>query len=226
MINVVMVDDSSILAAGLKKLFESSEEIKFVKNFTTPEQCIGRINNDRMIDIVLMDVRFPKHDIDGVELTYRLRKLKPFEIKNGKPTAPRIIFFSTENKGFVDIEMGVHGLIPKETGFDTMVEMIKMVYKFGGVPNYPEKEKTLENPLYWQRLSPTEKRIFCMVINGMLSKEISEKLNNKKQTVYKHRKNILAKMKSAGLDVERIDDPRIVKMVIKYKLCHIEPLDE
>lgn len=169
-----------------------------------------------------MDVNFPRFDMDGVDLAYKLRELKPFEIKNGKPTAPRIIFFSVDDKGFVDISMGVHGLISKIESFEKLITLVQLVHEQGIIIPLPPvpQEKNTENDSFLalvESLTPTEKKVFIRVLKGKTSKVIAGELNSAKTTVDKHRVRIIGKIRDKGFDVKQIDDYSIYDLARKNK---------
>ena len=222
-INLLTVDDNKVQASGLTKLFESSTTINYRGNVPSPEKCMERILQDRLIDIILMDVKFPNSGMNGIQLANELRAKYPFSDKNEKKPSPRIIFFSVETLGFVDIENGIHGLIPKGEDFSSIVSMIEMVYKHKAA--FPLEKITKPHIEFWEKLTTSEKKIFRLVLHSKSTLEIAMELNRKPLTITTHRRNILDKIKGSGLKVDRIDDPRIVKLVIKHNLFDIDSLD-
>lgn len=221
-IHVLTVDDNRIQASGLIPLFQNCESINYRGNVSSPEECIKRVINDKMIDIILMDVKFPNSEMDGIQLARKLRTLQPFSEDAEQATAPRIIFFSVETLGFVDKKNGIHGLIPKHEDFSNIVKMIEMIHKYGAI--FPPKKLPEAKPDFWEKLSQREKEVFKLVLQGKKTNEIAKQLGFAPITGNEHRKKILRKIKASGIEVDKIDDPRLVKLVLRYKLFDIESL--
>lgn len=222
-INLLIVDDNNTQASGLKRLFGENDWITLRAYINSPENCLERIEHDKMIDIILLDVMFPESNTDGIQLTESIRDKRPYSLELGQTNAPKIIFFSVKSLGYVDIERGIHGLISKNKDFHEMVDMIKMVHFHGAT--FPPEKTIGELPGFWGILTAQERKIFCMVVGGKSSKEIAKTLKISEGTPPTHRKNILEKLRRTGINIPRLDDPRMIKLVLKYKLCPIESLD-
>ena len=64
---------------------------------------------------------------------------------------------------------------------------------FDGEPSFTDVKVEHKLIPLKQELSNREKEILLMIMNGMVNKQIAERLNITKETVDKHRKNMLAK---------------------------------
>lgn len=80
------------------------------------------------------------------------------------------------------------------------------------------------NESFWKKFNKNEKKIIKLTLARKSTKEIAFALAPTQQTVTTHRKNILNKIKAAGIEIDKIDDPRMVQLAIEKELCFIAPL--
>ncbi len=86
------------------------------------------------------------------------------------------------------------------------------------------QEEASKNGRFWKKFNKNEKKIITLTIARKSNKEIAFALAPTEQTVTTHRKNILNKIKAAGIQIDKIDDPRMVQLAIEKELCFIAPL--
>lgn len=77
---------------------------------------------------------------------------------------------------------------------------------------------------FWKELSKKEKEFILLFVEGKSDEETAKEITPSHLTVITHRKNILRKIKDSGLKVDKIDDPRLVKLVLDYGLCKVGSL--
>lgn len=212
-INVMTVDDNTVQAEGLKKLFMEFPKINFKGNSPSPEACLRRLENDQKIDVLLLDVNFPGSSMNGKELAVRIRETHPFIDVDGNICGPRIVFFSVENAGYVDRDNGIFGLIPKGEDFSTIIHMIEMVYKRGAT--YPLKMSTKEKPDFWNKLSTTEKKIFCLVLQAKTNHQIAASFKPSLKEVEELRDTI----KEKGRKTTDRSYPKILEVVLNHQVA-------
>ena len=295
-IKLLTVDDNETQASAMKKHFDDCGFIKYLGNISSPERCIERVRNDRSIDLILIDYYFPNSSINGEDLVKELRKVRPFKKNGERISAPRILFSSVESKGYVDIENGIYGLIPKNTDITKVLEMVRLVheneitipikvnpttnkgarpgfidkltpremevfclvikgkknheiidflpmeqvdidrgiarirtkivksgFKFVGFSS-PKLKKMLPDKLsqliFWKELSKREQKIVKLLVEGNSRRDLTSILKLSIDTIHKHRSKILGKINDEGYNVNRIDDPKIVRLDIKFNFCN------
>ena len=47
-------------------------------NVTSPEMCLERLKHDKHIDIIMVDVKFPNSNMNGIQLVDEIRRRKKF----------------------------------------------------------------------------------------------------------------------------------------------------
>ncbi|WP_257574689.1 LuxR C-terminal-related transcriptional regulator [Hydrobacter penzbergensis] len=121
-----------------------------------------------------------------VRMDIRMRK------KNGEYT--RILYQA------MVFELNEDGSVLRSFGAHTDIGHLKMERKpslsfigFDGEPSYTNVQINEVLIPIKETLSKREKQILILIMNGMLNKEIAEHLHISKETVDKHRKNMLEK---------------------------------
>ncbi len=92
-------------------------------------------------------------------------------------------------------------------------------------PKLKQLLSALEEDLkFWKDLSKKEQEFILLFAKGKSNEETAKEIRPSQLTVITHRKNILRKIKDSGLPVDKIDDPRLVKLVLDYGLCKVGSL--
>jgi len=215
MIKTVLADDHSLFRDGIRSLLESSENIKIAGSFSNGQELIDSIPFLDP-DVVLTDISMP--GLSGIETTRILMDKFPHL---------KVIVLSMHlNEDFVcnAIQAGAKGYLPKDIRKEELLHAIQLVAQGESyftqevneilrqsVINRGQEEnekKTLE------LLTNREIEIVKLVSEGLLNKEIGEKLHISVRTVDAHKSNIMHKLK-VNSNVE------IVKFAIKHKLISI-----
>lgn len=194
MIKLIIVEDHALFRLGLTSALSTDKlEISIIGEaedgkslFTLLETC--------QPDLILLDILLP--DISGIEVARQLRKDYP-EIK--------ILAISSENT--LDIvhpllDIGINGFISKnQSASDDLLEAIESImngFEYFGrdiasiIYNVYVAKKRTENILY--PFTNREKDIITLCKDGLLSKEIADKLRISPRTVETHKNNIFKKL--------------------------------
>lgn len=202
MINVMIVDDQSIIREGLSMMLSLCPDISVVLEAANGKEAIGKLN-ELNVDVVLMDIRMPI--MNGVEATKIIKEKYP-DIK--------VIILTTFNEDeyiFQGLKNGADGYILKDVKSDEIVKGIKTVYA-GNVLLQPEVAvkvvkafnsitSTQENIDYdialgkkFKELTPRELEIAKLVSKGKSNKEIGEILFITEGTVKNNLTRIMDKL--------------------------------
>ena len=169
-IKVFLVDDHSLVRAGLKALFDSFPEIEVVGEASTGEELIKRYMNLRP-DVVVMDINMP--GIGG---------LKSIQYLIAKDSKARILILSAYDDTVHlkhAISRGATGYITKISVAEKVLEAIKSVseYKIYIDPSLANRIAIddingIQNPI--DILSQREFEVFKAIANGMSVNQIAE----------------------------------------------------
>ncbi|WP_067811514.1 response regulator [Actinomadura kijaniata] len=117
-INVLLVDDQSLVRAGFRALLARAEGIAVVGEAATGERAVREAARLEP-DVVLMDIRMP--GMDGIEATRRILAALP---------AVRVVIlttFDTDEHVFEALRAGASGFLTKEVEPDELRRAVAVV---------------------------------------------------------------------------------------------------
>ncbi len=202
MITVHIVDDHKILAEGLQNLVDGSGFAKTTAVSYTGKECMKRLRRD-LPEVLLLDINLP--DASGIDLCKEIHTLYP-NVKIMALTSYSeyaIVRQMMENgaSGYV-----IKNAMPEEIllGIETVVDGDKFLCE---QIDMLMKRSTMKN--IW--LTPREKDLLKLIVDGYTNAEIAEKLFLGVETVNSYRKNLLFKLGARNTAV-------LVKMAYEHKL--------
>jgi NarL family two-component system response regulator LiaR len=190
-IQVMLVDDHSMVRQGIRILLEQFEGIEVIGEAANGSKAIELVQ-DLQPDVVLMDLTMP--GMDGIEAIHRIIAIRPNQ---------HIIVLT----GFLDderliraVKAGAHGCVDKTIPPEDLVQAIRDVYS--GKPS-------LSAGIAWRilrgitgsevqqskdKLSERETQILRLLTQGKLDEEIAQELVLTEVTIRTHISRILAKL--------------------------------
>lgn len=202
MISVHIVDDHKILAEGLQNLVDGSGFAKTTAVSYTGKECMKRLRRD-LPEVLLLDINLP--DASGIDLCKEIHTLYP-NVKIVALTSYSeyaIVRQMMENgaSGYV-----IKNAMPEEIllGIETVMDGDKFLCE---QIDMLMKRSTMKN--IW--LTPREKDLLKLIVDGYTNAEIAEKLFLGVETVNSYRKNLLFKLGARNTAV-------LVKMAYEHKL--------
>ncbi len=198
-IRVFVVDDHALVRAGIIALILDNDEIEFVGEADTGESAIAKIF-ELVPDVVLLDISLP--DISGIEVLKRVRVRKFCDVTRFLI----ITMFDTHQYYYRAIKSGALGVIGKNTTQYELLKGISLVSKgqmyFGESVTVTEVQKIIVDleRTNFKELDPEnvfltrrEYGVLRLLLNGLSSRDISEKLELSPRTVEIYRSNLLHK---------------------------------
>lgn len=195
MIQVLLVDDHSMVREGIKQLLELDGDIKIVGEAGNGEQCLELIETLHP-DVVLLDINMPL--MNGLEV---LEKLKE------KKSKQKVLILTIHNEVeylMRAVDIGVAGYVLKDSDSTVLKEAI---YAVVDGENYIDATMTplLKEQNYLKELqkevrskekllSAREIEVLCALAEGLYNKEIASKLQISEKTVKNHVSNIFKKI--------------------------------
>ena len=182
MISVLVVDDHSMVRAGLQQLLSSMEDIEVVglaENGLVAVELAATVNPD----VVLMDLQMP--EMDGVQATAALREQNP-------ETAVVIVTSFSDRERIVGaVDAGAVGYLLKDASPDEILAGIRAAAR-GESPLHPKAARELlsarsETPTRGEvELTARETEVLGLVRAGLSNKQIARRLGITERTVKAH----------------------------------------
>jgi DNA-binding NarL/FixJ family response regulator len=193
-IKVFVVDDHALFRMGISMLFHQlHREIRYVGEAGDGETFFTLLPATA-VDVVLLDINLP--GMSGAEIARRLRSESP---------GVKILAISGENTAQAIeamLEAGIDGFVSKQKGnADELIEAIRSV--MNGVEYFGRDIARIMFDVYVSKKKTTavtnefterEREIILLCRDGLLSKEIADRLGISFNTVNAHKKRIFQKL--------------------------------
>nr|WP_296749405.1 response regulator transcription factor [Thioalkalivibrio sp.] len=194
-IRVLLVDDHTIVRAGLCGLLQATGQIEVVGQAASSEEAC-RLVAALTPDVVVLDISLP--GISGLEAIARLLRILP--------TVGILVLSMHESEPFptMALERGALGYLSKRGAPEELVPAVRKVA--GGqryLGNAVAQRMALShlgkdlNPL--SLLSAREVEVFVCLARGHTVNEIATAINLSPKTVHAHRANVMRKLEVRGI---------------------------
>lgn len=191
-ISVWLIEDNHTFRNAVARVINAAAGLECRQHFSNAEQALELLADGTVPDVLLVDVELP--GINGVEAVQRIKSISP---------ATRIIMltvFDDHDKIFRAICAGASGYLLKTSPIEKVLESVRDVYA-GGAPMTPRVAHSVLDmfsrmvvPHQDYGLTAREQSILELMTEGLLKKEIAEKLTLSYHTVDTHLRNIYAKL--------------------------------
>jgi two-component system, NarL family, response regulator DevR len=195
-IRLMLVDDHEVVRLGLSVLFGQTSGIEVVAEAGSVADAVKGAAQHRP-DVILMDLRLP--DGTGIDACRDILSAHP---------ATRVLFLtshSDEEAVVSTILAGAAGYLLKEVGAQALVNAIELVYGGQSILD-PKVTKAVLHRMSMldgkvavkessrDKLSPQERRILALVVEGKTNKEIAKALGLSNKTVKNYLSNAFQKL--------------------------------
>ena len=196
-IRVLVVDDHALFRRGLQMVLEQEPDVTVVGEAGDGGQAV-QMAVQTTPDIVLMDVRMPKHS--GIDACSA--------IKDAVPSAKIIMLTISDEEAdlYEAIKAGAMGYLLKEISIEEVASAIravqggqslispsmasKLLTEFASMVKKADDKQQLPTP----RLTDREMEVLRLVAKGMNNRDIAKALFISENTVKNHIRNILEKL--------------------------------
>jgi DNA-binding NarL/FixJ family response regulator len=215
-ITVFLADDHAVVRDGLRVLLETQHDITVIGDAANGRDAVRQVA-ELCPDVAVMDIAMP--ELNGIEATYQIRQLCP---------AIQIVILSihsTTEHIFRALQAGARGYLLKESAGAEVVNAVRAVYAGRRylshkitdkvLDDYVLQQETLKAPSPLERLSPREREVLQLVVEGKSSVEIADILSLSPKTVETYRSRLMHKL---GIN----DLPNLVKFAIQHGLTPLE----
>ncbi|WP_167957628.1 response regulator [Anaerosporobacter faecicola] len=190
-VNIIIIDDHSLVREGIKQLLELDGDIKVIGEAGNGEDGIELIKTTNP-DVVLLDINMPV--MNGLQM---LQKLKEQEIK------VKVLILTIHNE--IEylakaVEIGINGYVLKDSDSDVLKKAIFTIYEGETyiqpnlAPLLNEKISIQEENAVLNDLTKREIEVLKLLAEGLFNKEIAYKLSISEKTVKNHVSNIFRKI--------------------------------
>ncbi len=179
MIRVVIVDDHAVVRQGLAGLIETAEDMSVVATAADGVAAL-ELTREHRPRVVLMDLQMPT--MDGVEATRLITAECP-----GTEVLVLTSFSDTE-RILAALDAGAVGYLLKDAEPQEVLDGVRAVSR-GGSPIHPRAARQLllarasKPPV---ELSPREREVLQLVVEGLANKQIARRLGIAERTVKAH----------------------------------------
>ena len=211
-IRVFLADDHTVVRDGLRILLEAQGDIEVVGDASDGRQAVA-LASQLQPDVVVMDIAMP--GLNGIDAAQ--------EIRRACPSVEILILsmHSTNEHIFRALNAGARGFLLKESAGAEVVQAVRSVT--AGQRYFSEKitdaasmdrdyllrQAALKSPI--ERLSPRERQILQLVVEGKTSAEIAEMLYLSPKSIETYRSRLMQKIGVSDL-------PALIKFAIQHGL--------
>lgn len=191
-ITVSLVEDNDQLRGTLARVISRAEGFQCVGQYATAEEALEAIPKERP-NVVLMDINLP--GMNGVECVRQLKLLAPETL-----VVMLTAYEDTENI-FNSLAAGASGYLLKRTTSAELLAAIRDVQKGGSPMTTHIARKVVQSfqkagpsPQPTENLSQREQEVLDCLSQGLIYKEIAEKLGISYETVHTYIRRIYEKL--------------------------------
>jgi DNA-binding NarL/FixJ family response regulator len=215
-ITIVLADDHGLVREGLSLLLETQKDLEVIGEAENGREAVALIK-EICPDVAILDIAMP--ELNGIEAARQIRD---------NCSRTRVIIFSmyaASKHVFYALRAGVHGYLLKESSMTELVTAIHMVYQGRRylsqkisdkiIDDYLNQQKATEDTDLLGLLSPREREVLQLVVEGKSSAQIADILFLSPKTVETYRGRLMQKLNLSSL-------PGLVKFAIQHGLTPLE----
>ena len=181
MIRVALADDHRVVRVGLEQLLGTFDDVDWVGSADGGEAAV-ELCAEKHPDVLLLDLQMP--GVDGIEATAR--------VGNASPDTRVVVFTSfSDRDGIVQaLDAGAVGYLLKDAEPGEIHAAIRAAAR-GEAPLAPRAAAALladrrSRPVPDVKLSPREREVLRLVLDGLANKQIARRLGISEKTVKGH----------------------------------------
>ena len=194
-VSVWLVEDNHTFRNTVARVLGKIDGIECSQHFPNAEDALDAMLGGGVPDVVLLDVELPGQN--GIEAVRKIKSVCP------STRVVMLTVFDDHEKVFKAVCAGASGYLLKTSPVERIVESIHEALA-GGAPMTPRVAKSVlemfskmaqpKQPETAYGLTPREQKILELMTQGLIKKEIADKLSLSYHTVDTHLRNIYTKL--------------------------------
>ena len=192
MINILLVDDHTIVRDGLKRIISESIGMEVIAEAENGQSALDLIYENASINFVVLDISMPGQS--GLDV------LKDIKNYNPKLSVLMLSMHAQDQYAIRTLKAGASGYLTKESASELLVEAIQKIHQGGRFISNELAEllvlslndKKVDFP--HDQLSDREYQVMILIASGKTIVEISKELVLSDKTISTYRARILEKM--------------------------------
>jgi RNA polymerase sigma factor (sigma-70 family) len=215
-ITVFLADDHAVVRDGLRYLLHAQHDIQVVGDAANGREAVRQVQK-LCPDVVILDIAMP--ELNGIEAADQIRQFQP---------TTQIVILSVHSARehiIRALQSGARGYLLKESAGAEVVDAVRAVHAGHSYlsqkiadqvfDDYVRQQEIAELQSPLERLTPREREILQLVVEGNTSAEIADLLSLSPKTVETYRSRLMRK-----LDIG--DIPSLVKFAILHGVTPLE----
>lgn len=215
-ISILLADDHRILREGLKYLLNREPDMLVVGEAADGRQALMEFRRIKPA-VVILDIAMP--ELNGIDVTRKIREEVP---------SVRVIILSMHYSSefiYQGLEAGANGFVVKEAAAQELIQAVRAVFQGRRylsqqvddilIDDYLQRRKNPQPRSPLESLSPREREILQLVVEGKTNAVIGETLLISPKTVETYRTRLMQKLSIK-------DTARLVKFALEHGLTTLK----
>jgi DNA-binding NarL/FixJ family response regulator len=217
-IRIFLADDHAIVRDGLRMLLEAQPDLQVIGEATNGRDAVQQVTQLRP-DVAILDITMP--ELNGLEAARQIRE---------SCEETQVIILSMHGSSahvFEALRAGARGYLLKASAGASVVDAVRAVHAGQHYLSAEIMDQVIEHSLNQlsepsdekpdplARLSPREREVLQLVVEGKSSVQIADILHLSPKTVETYRGNLMRK-----LDLQNL--PELVKFAVRHGLTPLE----
>ncbi len=192
-IRVLVADDHTLVRQGLVRLLDESGDCEVVAQAADGIEAVEKAA-ELLPDVVVLDVSMPR--LNGIEVVRRIRESLP------KTRILAVTAHDEEEYVLYMVRAGASGYLVKDSAASELLEAVRALHRGQGyfgpqaakvlAEQYRHPDRKTEDP--YGTLTPREREVFHLVIEGRTTKEVAVELGISVKTADNHRTRVMDKL--------------------------------
>jgi two-component system, NarL family, response regulator NreC len=199
-IRILLADDHQLMRSGLRLLIEQQADLTVVGEAADGREAAALAKSLRP-DVAVMDISMP--NLNGIEAAH--------QITQSHPEIAVIVLSMHPDEGYVlrALKAGAKGYLLKDSAESDLIAAVRAVARGKSffspavskvlLDDYLRKLKRSGAEDAYDLLTPREREVLQLVVEGKSNKEVANLLSLSVYTVETHRSNIMQKLNLKGV---------------------------